>query len=388
LIIKILIYRTPLNYNTSNSGIVSNSLRTIKTDTLGNIWTGGLGGMSKFDGSIWENFTTSNSSLPFNTVYDIEIDSDNNLWLALWGFGLVKYDYTNWIIYNQANSPIPTDLVSSVTIDQRGNKWIGTGGFGVHILGDSLESPTNNSTTSIISESACGSYVSPSGNYTWTSSNIYLDTIPNVNGYDSLMTISLLINQTYNLTDSATICNGNNYTFPDGNTLTNITNQVVYTSNFLTINYGCDSILSTILSVSPLPNVSIDDFLLDTICGNSGLVGLPMSTPSGGIYSGNGVIGGNFDPTSAGIGTHDIIYTYTDGNSCINSDTTIITVQLCTGVDNIGNDFGILIYPNPSTGQFIIEKPSNLNKEVQVKLLGVTSKVIVEKIIPADQQKV
>lgn len=151
---------------------------------------------------------------------------------------------------------------------------------------------------------------------------------------------------------------------------------------------SCINTTQVTITVNSLPSVSIDDFLLDTICGNSGLVGLPMSTPSGGIYSGNGVIGGNFDPASAGIGTHDIIYTYTDGNSCINSDTTIITVQLCTGVENIDNDFGILIYPNPSTGQFTIEKPSDLNKEVQVKLLDVTSKLILEKVIPADQQKV
>lgn len=161
----------------------------------------------------------------------------------------------------------------------------------------------------------------------------------------------------------------------------------IYYDSLQTIN-GCDSILSTILTLNSLPSVSIDDFLLDTICGNSGLVGLPTSTPSGGSYSGNGVIGGNFDPASAGIGTHDIIYTYTDGNSCINSDTTIITVQLCTGIDNFGNDFGILIYPNPSTGQFTIEKPRDLNKEVQVKLLDVTSKLILEKVIPVDQQKV
>lgn len=151
---------------------------------------------------------------------------------------------------------------------------------------------------------------------------------------------------------------------------------------------SCINTTQVTVTVNSLPSVSIDDFLLDTICGNSGLVGLPISTPSGGIYSGNGVIGGNFDPASAGIGTHDIIYTYTDGNSCINSDTTIITVQLCTGIENIGNDFGILIYPNPSTGQFTIEKPSDLNKEVQVKLLDVTSKLILEKVIPADQQKV
>ena len=105
-------------------------------------------------------------------------------------------------------------------------------------------------------------------------------------------------------------------------------------------------------------------------------------------YTGNGVSGSNFDPSSAGVGTYDIIYTYTDGNSCINSDTTIVTVELCTGIENITTDFGIIIYPNPSTGQFIIEKPSDLNKEIQIKLLDATSKLILEKVIPIGKQKI
>jgi hypothetical protein len=55
--------------------------------------------------------------------------------------------------------------------------------------------PTNcTSTTSTISESACDSYTSPSGNYTWTSSNTYIDTVQNEAGCDSIITIELTIN--------------------------------------------------------------------------------------------------------------------------------------------------------------------------------------------------
>jgi hypothetical protein len=41
--------------------------------------------------------------------------------------------------------------------------------------------------------SKCEYYVSPSLRYTWTSSGEYIDTIPNSNGYDSIMTINLTI---------------------------------------------------------------------------------------------------------------------------------------------------------------------------------------------------
>jgi hypothetical protein len=51
-----------------------------------------------------------------------------------------------------------------------------------------------NSSQSIISPIACDSYVSPSGNYTWTSNGTYMDTIPNLSGCDSVITINLTIN--------------------------------------------------------------------------------------------------------------------------------------------------------------------------------------------------
>lgn len=40
---------------------------------------------------------------------------------------------------------------------------------------------------------ACSSYTSPSGNYVWTTSNTYADTIPNTIGGDSILTINLTV---------------------------------------------------------------------------------------------------------------------------------------------------------------------------------------------------
>lgn len=51
----------------------------------------------------------------------------------------------------------------------------------------------NNSTSSTNTISACGSYVSPSGKYTWVTSGTYKDTIANAKGCDSIMTINLTI---------------------------------------------------------------------------------------------------------------------------------------------------------------------------------------------------
>src|SRR5690606_12859581 len=72
-----------------------------------------------------------------------------------------------------------------------------------------------NSTTTTISPVACNSYTSPSGNFTWTTSGTYMDTIPNAAGCDSIITVSLTINNTTTATISPVACDS--YTSPSGN---------------------------------------------------------------------------------------------------------------------------------------------------------------------------
>ena len=55
-------------------------------------------------------------------------------------------------------------------------------------------------TNSTITEIACYSYTSPSGNYVWTSSNTYMDTIPNAANCDSIITINLTVNSVSDIT--------------------------------------------------------------------------------------------------------------------------------------------------------------------------------------------
>jgi len=50
-------------------------------------------------------------------------------------------------------------------------------------------------TTSMIQPTTCDSYTSPSGQYTWTSSGSYQDTIQNQAGCDSIISIQLVVTQ-------------------------------------------------------------------------------------------------------------------------------------------------------------------------------------------------
>ena len=66
---------------------------------------------------------------------------------------------------------------------------------------------------------------------------------------------------------------------------------------------------------------------LDDICGDdSPEFELEGGNPSGGTFSGNGVNNGFFDPKIAGVGTHNITYTYTLG-PCVATDVETIQIE-------------------------------------------------------------
>ncbi|MDA7787413.1 gliding motility-associated C-terminal domain-containing protein, partial [bacterium] len=80
--------------------------------------------------------------------------------------------------------------------------------------------------------------------------------------------------------------------------------------------------------------VTIDVYTLEAhlnefedICGDDyPLFDLEGGSPSGGIYSGNGVINGVFSPKISGVGVHDITYTYNLG-PCVATDVETINIE-------------------------------------------------------------
>ena len=90
---------------------------------------------------------------------------------------------------------------------------------------------------------------------------------------------------------------------------------------------GCESLAAdATLTIYEAPAVGLDAF--EAVCVDAPAFELTGGTPEGGTYSGQGVDpDGNFDPATAGVGTHDITYTYMDMTSgCSNDSTQQITV--------------------------------------------------------------
>jgi len=133
---------------------------------------------------------------------------------------------------------------------------------------------------------------------------------------------------------------------------------------------NCSADATQTISVDAAPTVNLAAF--STVCVYNPSMALTGGTPSGGTYSGSGVTGGNFDPATAGNGTHTITYTYTDGNNCEGSATNTITVDGCASIDET-NVVGLAIYPNPTRGIITIQFDGKL---ANVSVVDLTGKVV------------
>ena len=110
------------------------------------------------------------------------------------------------------------------------------------------------------------------------------------------------------------------------------------------------------VSVVSVPLVFI--YLPDTLCVNDEV--LQLSNPSTGYFSGTGVSGNTFSPSIAGVGNHEINYTYNGGTAC-----------------NVTNKYPLVV-PNCSV--------SSLNEPPLIFgiSLGATSKTTVAKSVKFD----
>jgi gliding motility-associated-like protein len=194
--------------------------------------------------------------------------------------------------------------------------------------------------------------------YEWTgpdgfSSNIQNPTIPNAqlaNAGTYTLTVTLdgtsesfetvvVINENPEVSISGDfeICTGeettliasgaNEYSWSNGATTASIT--VSPSSNTLysvegTSTESCSDEASQTVTVNPLPIVTLPD--QTEVCVNETAVELEGGSPAGGIYSGDNVSGGNFNANAAGVGVHEILYTYTDILECSNTASAFIEV--------------------------------------------------------------
>jgi hypothetical protein len=141
----------------------------------------------------------------------------------------------------------------------------------------------------------------------------------------------------------------------------------VTSSGNYTVTVGSGSCIATSIGTSvtvhPLPNVTFGS--LATMCTYTPAMTLTQGNPVGGSYTGNGVSSGMFDPAVAGLGMTTLVYTYIDGNGCMNSATSDVMVDECASVNETAENM-ISIYPNPSSGLITINAGNAMIESVKL----------------------
>lgn len=288
-------------------------------------------GLSGYSSYIWNNgATTAQINITTSGTYSIEVVD---------AAGCMGRDTLNVTIHPLPNVSLGTNIV------QCG----GTVQIGVSPVTGSTYNWSTGGTTASIS-------VGVSGNYS-------LDVTDSLGCTDS-DDIDVTINPVpaVNLGNDYVGCQGfvsfsgpsgmSTYNWNTGSTSQSVLINATGTYWLIAANsFGCSD--TDTVSVTMYPFISYVE-TQTLLCVFDGPITLTPGSPAGGTYSGPGVTGNTFDPAAAGIGNKNIIYTYTDTAGCIGRDTSVITVNSCTGIEQLGGT-NVSVYPNPGNGVFTVE---------------------------------
>ncbi|MBU0612163.1 T9SS type A sorting domain-containing protein, partial [Patescibacteria group bacterium] len=140
---------------------------------------------------------------------------------------------------------------------------------------------------------------------------------------------------------------GDTYTWSDGQSGSSVNVSPLVTTTFMVTGVdvnGCSDVAMVTIEVNPIPSVSAM-VTKDSVCINGNVIHL-TGQPIGGAWSGTGVNGNYFYPSSVGIaGSYFVTYTYINSFGCSGVDSTEISVIATPVIDTMGyagNDFMIV----------------------------------------------
>lgn len=219
-------------------------------------------------------------------------------------------------------------------------------------------------------QTACSSYDWIDGNTYTASNNTATYTLTNAAGCDSVVTLNLTINSNSG-TDIITACDS--YRWINGVTYTASNNTATFT---LTNAAGCDSVITldlTINSVSDITTV-LSGIHIHANNANATYQWLDCNNNYAVI---NGAT--NQDFTATVNGNYAVQLTE---NGCI--DTSACVEIKTVGIPDADFENGIMIYPNPTDGNFSINLGS-LNESAEISISDLTGKLIYKRSAPQKQ---
>ena len=221
------------------------------------------------------------------------------------------------------------------------------------------------STDSTLMMTACNEYTSPSGNYVWTMSGTYQDTIPNAIGCDSNLTIVLSIINSSTFDQTITICKGDTFSIGSSSYST----AGIYMDTLVNT-MGCDSIVTT-------------ELIVDEVDVTLSLAGFTLTADNAnGTYqwiycdSNNLPIPGATDQSYTALVSGNYAVVITDNNNNC-TDTSACTLVDGVGIIDITKDIAVKVFPNPAGADLstVTIEVENL-KDYQIVIRDLTGKLV------------
>lgn len=113
-------------YDMSNTCLESNTVTDIVVQPDGVAWVATDWGLCRFEDGGCELFQTSNSGIPDNVLRSLALDDSGRLWVGTSTGGAAVFDGSTWEVLNTSNSPLPDDQVNAIHMDDNGWMWLGT----------------------------------------------------------------------------------------------------------------------------------------------------------------------------------------------------------------------------------------------------------------------
>lgn len=218
-------------------------VRGMSLDGSGDIYfTGGFVGTSDFNPGSATNNLVSNGSNP--DIFVLKMTTGNTfVWTHKIGASNIDEGHD---IYATPNDEYFLCGRFNATVDF--DPGAGVANFTSVALSDAFTAKYSICPlyTGTISASTCSNYTSPSGNHVYTTSGTYLDTMQSIGGCDSLITITLTVLNATSSTISASTC-ASGYTSPSGNYVWNTAGTYMDTIANVA---GCDSIITVNLTIT------------------------------------------------------------------------------------------------------------------------------------------
>lgn len=268
------------------------------------------------------------------------------------------------------NTVAPTVSVSSATICAGGSATITASGSAVTYSWNTgatganlMDNPTVSTSYTVMATGANGCVSNAVG-------NIIVSSAPAITVNSSTICAGATATLSANGTTTYTWNTGSNAS----SISVNPTGTMVYTVTGNLSGCAVAASQTATVFVNSLPNVVMNS-ISGPLCINNAAVALSAS-PSGGNFSGTGVVGSSFDPAVSGAGTFTVMYNYTDANSCSAVDSKTVSVSLCTGVTELTN-MAITVYPNPANNVVYINMNAALINQTTIQMYDAIGKLVI-----------